>query len=91
MNQGDLLTLLPIIVLVVWALALLLVDLFIPKERKWLTALLAAAGLALTIGISLTHTGQTSRGFNGLVVSDGFSTFINIVLLFSGLMGISVA
>ncbi len=91
MTQADLYTLLPIIVLVVWALALLLVDLFIPKERKGLTAILAAAGLALTMGISLTQSGQTSVGFNGMIVLDGFSTFISILLLFSALMGISIA
>ncbi len=91
MTQADLYTLLPIIVLTVWALALLLMDLFIPKERKGLTAILAAAGLALTMGISLTQTGQTSVGFNGMVVLDGFSTFISILLLFSALMGISIA
>lgn len=91
MNQADFYTLLPIIVLTLWALALLLVDLFIPKERKGLTAVLAAAGLALTMGISLTQTGQTSVGFNGMVVLDGFSTFISILLLFSALMGISLA
>ncbi len=91
MTQADLYTLLPIIVLVVWALALLLADLFIPKERKGLTAVLAAAGLALTMGVSLTQTGQASLGFNGMVVLDGFSTFINVLLLFSGLMGISLA
>lgn len=94
MNQFDFNTIkpiLPIIVLTVWAIALLLVDLFIPKERKGLTALLAAAGLALTIGFVLTQTGQASYGFNGMVVLDGFSTFLNILLLFTGLMGISLA
>ena len=91
MNQVDFITLLPVIVLIVWALALLLADLFIPKERKGLTAILAAAGLALTMGISLIQTGQTSVGFNGMVVLDGFSTFVSVLLLFSGLMAISIA
>jgi hypothetical protein len=50
MTAVDLYVSLPLIILVVWACALLLADLFIPKERKWLTALLAAFGLALTLG-----------------------------------------
>ena len=91
MNQADFQTLLPVIVLTVWALALLLVDLFVSKEKKWITALLAAVGLALTMGLSLSQTGQTSLGFSGMVVLDGFSTFVSILLLFSGLMGISIA
>ncbi len=91
MTQADLFTLLPIIVLTVWALVLLVVDLFIPSDRKGWTALLAAAGLALTIGFALSQNGQQSYGFNGMVVLDGFSTFVSILLLFSGLMGISLA
>ena len=37
---------------------LLLVDLFIPKERKGITALLSALGLALTLGFTLAQIGQ---------------------------------
>jgi len=91
MNQADFQTLLPVIVLIVWATLLLVVDLFIDKEKKGTTALLAAAGLALTMGISISQLGQTSTGFSGMVALDGFSTFVNVLLLFSGLMGIAVA
>ncbi len=81
MTQADLYTLLPIIVLVVWALALLLADLFIPKERKSLTAILAAAGLALTMGINLTQVGQTSVGFSRTIILDGIPTLVSMVVL----------
>ena len=91
MNQADFTTLLPVMVLTVWAALLLLVDLFIDKEKKWITAILAALGLAITMSISLIQVGQTETGFSGMVVLDGFSTFVNILLLFSGLMGISIA
>jgi NADH-quinone oxidoreductase subunit N len=53
MTQTDFTTILPVILLTVWACVLLLVDMFIPKNRKGLTALLAAVGLALTMGFSL--------------------------------------
>lgn len=91
LTSFDFQTLLPVIVLTGWALVLLLVDLFIPKVHKGWTAFLAAAGLALTAGVSLSQTGQESLGFNGMVVLDGFSTFINLLLGLSGLMGIALA
>lgn len=91
MTQTDFYTILPVSVLVAWACVLLLVDLFIPKKRKGLTALLAAVGLALTMGISLTQSGSISIGFNGMVVLDGFSNFLNILFLLTGLFGIAVA
>ena len=91
MNQADFYTLLPIIVLSAWAALLLIADLFIPDEKKGITAVLSAAGLALTMGLTLSQTGQTIKGFSGLVILDGFSTFVNTLLLFSGLMAIAVA
>ena len=43
MSLTDFATLFPLILLTAWACILLLVDLFIPRERKGLTALLAAS------------------------------------------------
>ena len=92
MTQLDLYMLLPLIVLVVWACALLLVDLFIPKGRKGITALLAAFGLALTMGITLSQTGRPPiAAFGGMVVLDGFSAFLHVLFLASGLLGIALA
>jgi NADH-quinone oxidoreductase subunit N len=90
-SQVDFYTLLPVILLVVWACALLLVDLFIPKERKWLTAMLAAFGLALALGFTLSQVGRENTGFNGMVVLDGFAVFVNALLLVAGLLGVALA
>jgi NADH-quinone oxidoreductase subunit N len=87
----DFYTLLPYIILTVWASVLLLVDLFIPKNRKTITAILSAIGLAVTLGYTVTQIGITGTGFNNMVALDGFSTFANILLLVSGLFGIALA
>ena len=91
MTQVDFYVLLPLIILIVWACALLLADLFIPKERKWLTAMLAAFGLALTLGFTLSQLGLENTGFNDMVVLDGFSVFVNALLLVTGLLGVALA
>ena len=80
---------LPLLILTAWACILLLVDLFIKK--KGITALLAALGLALTLGFTLSQIGTTDTGFNDLVVLDGFSTFVDALLLVTGLFGIALA
>src|SRR5262249_52516114 len=91
MNQTDLNSLLPVILLTTWACALLAVDLWIPKDRKGLTALLAALGLILTLVASLlTAPGDGQTGFNGMVARDGFSGFLNALLIVIGLLGIAV-
>ena len=91
MTQTDFYIILPLTILVVWACALLLVDLFIPKDRKSITAFLAALGLALTLGFTIVQTGQGGIGFNGMVVLDGFSIFTSALILLSGLLGIALA
>jgi NADH-quinone oxidoreductase subunit N len=89
--QVDFTSVFPLTFLVVWASVLLLVDLFIPKDRKGITAGLSALGLALTLGFTLTQIGQEMTSFNNMVVLDGFSTFVNALLLLSGLLGIGLS
>ena len=91
MTSSDLLTLLPELVLVVWASGLLLADLFIPKDRKGWTAFLAAIGLALAMGFALAQGSGLGAAFGGMVVSDGFATFAEVLLALSGVFGILLA
>jgi NADH-quinone oxidoreductase subunit N len=87
---NNLITILPLTVLVVWACVLLLVDLFIPRGRKGWTAFLAALGLALALGLDLLQAGEARSGFGGMVTLDGFSTFLSAILLASGLLAIAL-
>ncbi len=91
MTLSDLNSLLPLIFLAVWACVLLLVDLFIPKKRKGWTAFLAAVGLAAAMGLTLAHAGQEGTAFSGMVVLDGFSSFLNLLFLATGLLAIALA
>jgi NADH-quinone oxidoreductase subunit N len=88
---SNLITILPIAVLLGWACLLLMVDLWIPPGRKWLTGTLAAVGLALTLGIALAQSGTSTVSFNGMVEVDGFTVFLNCIFLGSGLFGIAIA
>ena len=91
LTPADYSTIFPLIFLTAWACVLLLVDLFVPKERKGITALLAALGLGFTLVFTLRQIGQGITGFQDMVVLDGFAVFVNILLLVSGLLGIALA
>ena len=91
MTQTDFYIILPLTFLTVWSCLLLLADLFIPKNSKGFTAFLSALGLAVTLGLTVTQSGSENVGFNNMVVVDGFSVFVNIILLASGLLGIALA
>lgn len=91
MTQTDFFVLLPIIIAAGWGVLLLLVDLFIPDNRKGLTALLAAAGLVVSLGFTIALGGQEAFAFGKMAVLDRFSVFLNVIYLVSGLAAVALA
>lgn len=91
MRATDLYPLLPFIIVVGWACVLLLIDLFIPRDRKGITAVLAAVGLIAALVVVLIDFGQTRQVFYGMIVQDGFSSFLQVIFLAVGVIGIAQA
>jgi NADH-quinone oxidoreductase subunit N len=91
MTRNDIFTILPVLVLAGWATLLVILDLFIPKALKGITALLAVFGLAVGLGLSISQFGHHSAAFNGMVMVDGFAVFLWVIILTSGLLGIALA
>lgn len=87
----GLLNVLPMLILTGWACVLLLVDLFIPSERKYLTPILAALGLAVALIFTLPQVGSQTIAFDGMLVMDGFAVALSLVVLVSGLPAIALA
>ncbi len=93
MTLNDLFTILPVLILVAWAILLLVADLFVPRGRKGITAMLAALGLAASLGASLALTGRSDLrpGFGCMAILDGFASFASILILASGLLGVALS
>jgi len=94
MLSSEILIILPPIIVAAWAILLLVADLFIPANRKSITALLSALGLAISLGVNLAMggtAGQTGPGFYGMAILDGFAVFANTLILASGLLGVALA
>ena len=53
--------------------------------------LLAAIGLAVTLGFAIAQTSYDYVGFGGMVVADGFAGFLNVLFLVSGMLAIALA
>lgn len=87
----DIYTILPVMIVAGWALLLLVVDLWIPKGRKGITALLAVVGMAIALGFVLASSGSTILGFNQMVVLDGFASFMQVLFLVSGMAAVALA
>ena len=91
MSGTDLLPLAPFLVVTGWACLLLIIDLFIPKDRKGLTAVLAGAGLLTALILVILDFGELRFAFDGMIVQDSFSSFLQIIFLGIGLLAIAQA
>nr|BAL52543.1 NADH dehydrogenase I subunit N [uncultured Chloroflexota bacterium] len=90
MSVTDFFLTLPLAVLLIWATVLLVVDLFIPKSYKGRTAFLGMLGLIVSLSLTLLQR-EEGAAFGGMIRADAFATFINILLLVSGLLGLLLA
>jgi NADH-quinone oxidoreductase subunit N len=91
MLMNDLLAILPLLVVIGSALAVVLIDLLIPANKKWMTALLTALLLFIALGLTILRPVNGEIVFNGMLRNDGLARFLNILFLVSGIAGIGLA
>ncbi|MEJ2564041.1 MAG: proton-conducting transporter membrane subunit, partial [Anaerolineales bacterium] len=88
MDLHDLTTILPFLIIIGWACTLLIVDLFIPDDKKGLTAFLAAAGLVAGLAAAVQQLGMHDEGFGGMIIVDGYTAVLQILFLGVGLFAV---
>ncbi len=91
MMQNDILTILPALIVAAWGIVLLVVDLWIPRDRKGITALLAVVGLLVALGVSAVLFPLHTLGFSNMTVLDGFAIYADMIILVSGLLAIGLS
>ncbi|PIE14600.1 MAG: NADH-quinone oxidoreductase subunit NuoN [Rhodobacterales bacterium] len=83
--QADLYTILPEIVLSLYAMAALLFAVYTGKDKVAGLLLWSTAGLMVLLGIWIGATGEgVTTAFGGMFVDDGFARFAKVVILLSG-------
>jgi NADH-quinone oxidoreductase subunit N len=92
----DLITVLPAMFVAVWAIGLLVIDLWVPPVRKGITAFLAAMGLAIALGLSVSlysvqDTMVVKTGFGGMSIMDGFAIYSDVLILVAAMFGVGIA
>lgn len=78
----------PVISLALGATLLLIADMFVPKERKIITAWLSIAGLAVSFALNLGAYHVSDQSFMGMFIVDSFSGFLNIIALLTAFISI---
>jgi NADH-quinone oxidoreductase subunit N len=82
---------LPALSLALGACFLFLVDVFVPKERKGITAGLAIAGVVVSFVLSIPGFGIHTTAFSGMFISDPFTALINVITLIATFISILAA
>jgi NADH-quinone oxidoreductase subunit N len=85
----DLVNILPIVFLVVWAMVILMVEAF--SKRRDLSLILAAVGLVVSLVLAVRQFGIETPAFKDMLTVDGYSVFVNVLVLSSGLFSIALA
>jgi NADH-quinone oxidoreductase subunit N len=82
----------PEIFLLASGCAILVIDLFLKEERRWLTYALSLAALAgcafLTVAVAVATGGQAATTFNGMFVSDAMATALKMFTYLAVALGL---
>jgi NADH-quinone oxidoreductase subunit N len=90
-SSADLLSALPLIFLVSWASLLLLVVAFARRFSDRYMPALSVLGLLITGLLASAQFGLQASAFGGMFTVDGFSIFIALLLVLSGLFAIALS
>jgi NADH-quinone oxidoreductase subunit N len=88
---------LPATLLAFGACIFMIVDLFVPRDRKQITVFLTFAGLATSLVISLLSLGDVITlgdgevALQGMYIADKFTEMVNVIVLVTSLLGVMVA
>lgn len=87
----------PEMMLVIWALGILIVDFFIPKEKKYQASYFALMGVVASsvalfkIGNYLYSVGPLGTAFEGTMVLDWFSLVFKVIVLINAAISIIIS
>lgn len=80
---------LPALTLAFGTMFVLLVDIFLPEERKPWTPILALAGISASFIMTLfTYSPEQTESFGGMFVGDAFTGFANITVLITAFFSV---
>ena len=86
LSTNDWLSILPVLILSGWGMVLLIVELFVPKERSSLIGWLSMIGIVGAMAASIALSANRLSGFSGMIVLDPIAAFISLVGLLATLL-----
>jgi NADH-quinone oxidoreductase subunit N len=92
----NLILILPVLLIMVWAMVLMIVDLILPPEKKkwiaWLTLVGIALAFVQTVGMWDYSGGTfTPEGGTPMIAVDNYGTFINAIILLTAFLAVLIS
>lgn len=87
----DLIALAPELIVTAVICAVLLIDLFLPEERKWLAMPVSAVGLGGALVATLFLVGETRVTLGDMFVVDSFAILFKVVFLIAALLTLALS
>lgn len=87
----DLIALAPELIITAALCAVLLMDLVLPEERKWLAMPLSALGVAAALGATAFLVGETRVTLGEMFVVDSFAVLFKVVFLIAALLTLALS
>lgn len=92
----NLLPILPVLIVVGWGMVLMIIDLFVPADKKHITGWLSLVGLVVafvpTVGLWGYSTGTfTPEGGTPMLLADNYSHFLNATFLLTGFITVLIS
>jgi NADH-quinone oxidoreductase subunit N len=92
----NLLLVLPVIIVAGWAMVLMVVDLFLPDDKKKWIAWVSLVGLVLALIQTIGLWGYEGGTFTAverppMVLSDNYSVFLNVIFLLTGFLTVLIS
>ena len=87
----NLVVTLPALTLMLGGVLLLLLDVFLPEERRTLTGWLALLGVVISLFLTVITFDQTGEAFDGMFRADQFTSFLNVIVLVTAAISILLA
>ncbi len=88
MQPNDINVISPFLAIVVTGMVVLIVNLFLPKDRKGPLIGLSILGIVLTMFSTINLWGKDETGFNGTIVGDNFALLFQFVILIVTALGV---
>lgn len=80
----------PMLLLTGLSIAVLVLDLFLKKERNWMLGWLSVIGLLIILPLASSII-ETEAAFGGMVLADRFSGFFNVIFILSAVLTLIIS